>query len=177
MTADRACAEVGADQHDVAEALVDQVDAPQDEGAHQDLAELGVRLHQRKQRITAELHRFARLGDLGAYQRAAPRQQGDLAGELARPERMDQRVALDGRPDDVDPTLQHHEECGVGRAGLEQPLALRNRAHPAVPPRAPDLRGRERRKHLLDAGMGCQAANVSAMGPDARQACRIAASP
>ena len=48
-----------ADQHDVAEAVGDQLDAAQDERAHQDLAQLGVGLHQRQQVAAIELDHLA----------------------------------------------------------------------------------------------------------------------
>ena len=50
-----------ADEHDVAEAARDQLDAAQDERPHQDLAQLGVGLDERQQLLAIELDDFARL--------------------------------------------------------------------------------------------------------------------
>ena len=56
----RAGGVIRADEHDVAEPARDQLDAAQDERAHQDLAELGVGLHERQQLVAIELDHFAR---------------------------------------------------------------------------------------------------------------------
>ena len=60
-------------QHDVAEAVRDQLDAAQDEGAHQDLAQLAVGLHQRQQVLAIELDHLAGLGRAHAHEPAAGR--------------------------------------------------------------------------------------------------------
>ena len=70
LDAQRAGAVHRADEDDVAEAVRDQLDAAQDERAHQDLAELGVGLHQRQQVFAIELDHLARLA---ARARAAVR--------------------------------------------------------------------------------------------------------
>ena len=69
------------DQHDVAEPARDQLHAAQDEGAHQDLAQLAVGLHQRQQLLAVQLDHLARLRcTRAANERAA-------AGEHVRPRR------------------------------------------------------------------------------------------
>ena len=72
------------DEHDVAEPVRDQLHAAQDERPHEDLAELGVGLHERQQALAIQLDHFARLADARADERAAAREHVDFAGELAR---------------------------------------------------------------------------------------------
>ncbi len=72
-----------ADEHHVTEAAGDQLDPPEYEGPHQDLAELGVGLHQGQQLLTSELDHLARLGHARAYQRAPAGEHVDLSRELA----------------------------------------------------------------------------------------------
>ena len=49
----RAGAVAGADKHNVAHAVGNQFHSSQDEGAHQDLAQLAIRLHQRQHLLAA----------------------------------------------------------------------------------------------------------------------------
>ena len=63
---------------------VDQAHAPQDEGAHDDLGQLGVGLHQRAQLRLADGEHLARLDHADARKPGQPAQRGDLAGEVAR---------------------------------------------------------------------------------------------
>ena len=52
---------VRADKHDIAEPVRDQFHPAQDEGPHDDLAELAVGLHERQQVFAVEFDHFARL--------------------------------------------------------------------------------------------------------------------
>ena len=61
LHAQRAGAVVRSEQHDVADAVGDELDAAQDERAHQDLAQLGVGLHERQQALAVELDHLAGL--------------------------------------------------------------------------------------------------------------------
>jgi hypothetical protein len=69
----------------IAEAVRDQFSAPKDESAHQDLADLGVGLHQRKRSTVIDLDHFPGLADLRTQHVRRPASSIDLAGELARP--------------------------------------------------------------------------------------------
>ena len=55
LDAQRAGAMTRADEHDVAEPVRDQLHPAQDEGAHEDLAQLAVGLHQRQQVLAIQL--------------------------------------------------------------------------------------------------------------------------
>jgi hypothetical protein len=50
---------VRSEQHRVAEPMRDELNAPQDERAHQDVAQLGIVLHDRHQVRAIELDHFA----------------------------------------------------------------------------------------------------------------------
>ena len=84
LDAQRSRAMVRADEHDVAEAVRDQLHPAQDEGAHDDLAQLAVGLHQRQQVLAIQLDHFTRCTDACPDQRAPAGEHVDLAGELAR---------------------------------------------------------------------------------------------
>ena len=60
-----------ADHDDVAQIARDQLEAAQDERAHQDLAQLRVGLDEREQLLAIELDHFAGLADAQARERAA----------------------------------------------------------------------------------------------------------
>src|SRR5260221_5108831 len=61
-----------ADEHDVAIASGDQLETAQQEGAHQNLAELAVRLNERQQRRPIELDTLARLGGADLHHDGTP---------------------------------------------------------------------------------------------------------
>ena len=101
---------IRSEQDDVAEAVGDQLDAPQDERAHQDLAQLGVGLHQREQVAAIELDHFSRFAGARPHQRPAVRQHVDLAGELSAPMHGDHRLAVVRELHDLDRPLTDQEE-------------------------------------------------------------------
>src|SRR6266850_668358 len=70
------------DQRDVAFPLADEFYAAQDESPHQNLAQLGISLHQREQPLTSELNDFACFLDPSTRQGAAPGEQVHFAEEL-----------------------------------------------------------------------------------------------
>ena len=57
--AKRSSAMIRPDEHDVAEPVRDQLHPAQDEGAHDQLAEFAVGLHERQQLFTIQLDHFA----------------------------------------------------------------------------------------------------------------------
>ena len=72
LDAERPGAVRRADHDDVTQIVRDQLEAPQDERPHQDLAQLRVGLYQREQLLAIELNHFARLADAETSQRGAP---------------------------------------------------------------------------------------------------------
>ena len=119
----RAGAMVRADEDDVAEAAGDELAAAQDEGAHQDLAELAVGLHQRQQPLALDLDHFPVLGAAQPHQAAAAREHVDFAGEVAGRVHDDELVAGRGRAHHVQRAARDDEERRVGAPDFEQDLA------------------------------------------------------
>ena len=146
------------DQHRARAAVLDQSDAAQDEGAHDDLADLGRADHQRAHMRGVERQRGAAVGaGPAAGERIAPGELAHLTGELPDMMRRDRRLALEAvAPHDVDRALEHEPGGGIALADVEHHLARRER------PRRPagkalggfDLRGIEHGKHLLAACFG-----------------------
>ena len=138
---------------DVAHAVRDELDAAQDERAHEDLAELGVGLHQRLQgrRGPSRPPRPPRR-DADAEQRAAARQHVHLAGELAGTVFGDQRLAVLAEPHDLELPLGHDEEGDDRGPFLDEHFPRLDRARRAVRGEARDLGGCESRKNVVGAG-------------------------
>ena len=72
LDAQRAGAVSGSDEHGIAEPARHQRDAPQDKGAHDDFAQVGVGLDQRQQLLAIHLDHFARFHGASAHQRGRP---------------------------------------------------------------------------------------------------------
>ena len=141
-----------ADHDDVAESLGQELDAPQDEGAHEDLAQLGVRLDEGQQARVVQLDDFAGLAHPRLHERRPPGQQVDLPGELSRPERPQQDGGLGRRLDDLDLAFGDQEKRCAGVAYVVQDLTGPGRPQFSVGcDLRPQLR-RQCRKDLLDAG-------------------------
>ena len=70
------------DHEDIAKIVGNQRHTPQDERPHEDLAQLGVGLHELQQLIPTELDQLAALGDTDAGETPEPKEHIDLAAEL-----------------------------------------------------------------------------------------------
>ena len=131
------------EQDHVVAVLGRQRHPPQDEGAHQDLAQLRVALHQRAQVLPIDGDDRAVGGGARAHQAAPGRQHVDLAGELPGVVNHHRLLAIANQPDDLDRPRQHHEESRVLLPHLDQHLA---RADVAAAPDAADALDLRRRK-------------------------------
>ena len=150
LDAERAGGMARPDEHDVSDPVRDQLHPAQDEGPHEDLAELAVGLHERQQVVAIQLDHFAR-----------PRPRDRTS--LRRPESMvtspvncpgrwtatSVSVAPDGRTM-LDLTCRDDEERHDLIPRLDEHLARLDLAHVSVRRDARDLRRRQRRKHLVD---------------------------
>src|SRR5215813_6448695 len=112
-----------ADEHQAASGLADEGHAAQDEGAHEDLAELEVLLHESAQMLTIDDDDGPVAERPRAHEVAARRQHVDLARELPGAVHRDPLLTAVDRAHDVDSALDDHEETGVLLAELEQHLA------------------------------------------------------
>lgn len=70
-------------EDDISKTARDELDTPKNEGAHEDLAQLGVGLHEGQQMITSQLDYFTRLAHAQPGQRAAARNHVAFASELS----------------------------------------------------------------------------------------------
>ena len=135
-----------------AQFIAEELDAAQDERTHQDVAQLGIVLHDRHQVRAIELDDFARLGRPCAHQRGTARQHVGLARELARPVLDDELVR--GRPgagaDDFHGAARDDEEGHPAIAGLDKDVAAFDGAGAAVPADARHLVNGEFRKDVLE---------------------------
>ena len=143
-----------ADEHDIAESVRDHLDAPEDEGAHQDFTELAVRLDQLEELIAFDLDDLTGSGGLDLGQAPSSGEDGDLSAELAGPVDDDDLAA--GRdvaaqsfrdvPRAVDRELaidDDEDSCRL-RAGVDEDIARADRAAAAVFRDALDLSRAER---------------------------------
>ncbi len=145
-------AEVRSQEHHVADPVRDQLQPAEDERPHEDVAELGVGLHEREQALAVELDHLARLGRARPHERAAAGEHVDLAGELAGLMGGDERLGAAGRADDLEPSLDDHEERHVVVPDLHEQLALLDLAHGPMRRDPRDLRRRQDGEHLLGGG-------------------------
>src|SRR5712664_4740339 len=84
LEAERARGMTRPDECDVSDPLRYQLHPPQEEGPQEDLAELAVGLHEGEHVVARDLEHGARLPRAHTDDPAAPREHGDLAGELPR---------------------------------------------------------------------------------------------
>ena len=141
-----------ADDDRVAVPAREEPHAPQDERAHEDLAELGVGLHER-----AELRVLDAQARAGAAARARTSERrrcehAHLAGELAGPVDRDGLLDRSARMDDLDLAFEDDEERDVLVPLVEEELAGSNAPRLSVREIRPRMRRGERGKHLGAAG-------------------------
>src|SRR5437773_3637125 len=126
LDAQRSRAVCRADEHDISVAAGDQLEAAQNERAHQDLTELSVRLNDREQRVAIELDDFPWLADADLNEDWSAGEHGAFAAEHARSERDDELLDAVRRPDDLDAASDDDEHAHRRLAGLEQDFAARH---------------------------------------------------
>lgn len=141
----------GADEDQTAVAVGDERHPPQDEGAHEDLAELEVPLHERAQMLTVDDDDRPIAERPAADDGAACGQHVDLAGELAGTVHRDPLLAAVDRAHDLDGAVDHHEEASILFPQLEQHLARANAASLADIGDPADLSRGQAGEHLVAA--------------------------
>jgi hypothetical protein len=88
----------------------DQFEAPKDEGAHENLAELDIGLHQRLQSMAVKLNHFAGLFHASARQRPPSREHVGLSGKFSRPMIGDRQFAVCGRLQNLNLSGNDHKK-------------------------------------------------------------------
>ena len=113
----------GADEHQAAVAVGNERHPPQNEGAHENLAELEVPLDERAQMLAIDDDDRACVESPTADEGAARGEHVDLARELAGAVHRDPLFVPFDRAHDLDGPLDDHEEPGVLLSELEEHLA------------------------------------------------------
>ena len=134
--------------HDVADAAGDQFHPAQDEGAHEEFAQLAVGLDQREQVIATHFDDLTGHPGPDLGEPAAARQDGHFPREHPRAER-DHDLLGGRRADDVDPPGRDHEESHRALPRLHQHLARLDMAQSPVRGDARELRRRQHRIEVL----------------------------
>ena len=162
-----------ADEHDVTNPLRRELHAAIDEGSHQELADLGVGLHDAQQLFASHLDHFARLAGSRAHQGAPPEDHVGFASELTRAVDRHQRVPRVRGADDLDLAGDDHEERHRGIARLDQDISAHDRTHDAVRGDSRNLRRRQRRENerrARGAHERCHTSGRHVLLPDAERA-------
>jgi hypothetical protein len=138
------------DEHGIAEPVGDQLHAAEDEGSHEDVAQLAGGLHQRQQIPAGDLDDFARLARAHAEEPPAAGEHIGFAGELTPSMDGHQLLGGAGPPDDLDVARGNDEEPLALIAGLGEHLTVRDVPCPSVRRDARDLLRGQRGKHMID---------------------------
>src|ERR1700675_3393148 len=111
-------------QDNVALAAADELQPAEDEGAHENLAQLGVLRDERPQSLSAQLEKLTRLSDAAAHQGAPPGDHRHLAGELTGAVRCYGALAIKLRLDNFHASGKEDEKRDVHVTGLKQDFSL-----------------------------------------------------
>src|SRR5258708_22308044 len=113
---------------DVARLGGDQTHAPQDEGTHEEFAELGVGLNDRAQAILGDHQDLARIADASPHQAADSLKRAHFSGKAARRVHDDPDFPIAAWFDDFDAAREHHQHGTMAITGLRQYLAFADSA-------------------------------------------------
>ena len=141
----------GADEDQAAVAVGDERHSPQDEGAHEDLAELEVPLHEHAQMLAIDDDDRSVAESPAANEGATRGQHVDLAREFPGTVDGDLLFAAVGRAHDLNGPFDDHEEAGVLLSNLEQDLAGAHAASLAHTGDPAELSRRQPGEHLVAA--------------------------
>jgi hypothetical protein len=121
----------------------------QNEGAHDDLAELGIGLDQSQQVFVIELDHLARLADAYSGHRPAAGQHVDFARKLARAVHDDQRFRSAVWPNNLELTRLHHKDRCDAVSLLDKDFAEEDRTRASMRRDTRHLRRRQLRKDVI----------------------------
>ena len=141
--------------NDIAEMLGNQFEAAEDEGPHQDLAQLRVGLDEREQFLASELDHVAWLGDPQACDRGPPANHVAFAGELPRLTLDDEPFPGFARADRFDFAGHHHKERERFVTDFDEHFATRGRPVASVRFNPSHLPRCERWKETIETRDGC----------------------
>ena len=149
--AQRVCRMTGADEDQAADAVGDERHPPQDEGAHEDFAELEVPLDESAQMLAIDDDDRSVAESPAANEGATRGQHVDLAREFPGTVDGDLLFAAVGRAHDLNGPFDDHEEAGVLLSNLEQDLAGAHAASLAHTGDPAELRRSQLGEHLVAA--------------------------
>src|SRR5437870_2329851 len=104
------------DEHDIAKSMREQLDAPEDVRAHDDLTQLTVGLHEVEKIATVDFDHFGRTRGPEPHEPATADEHVDFAGELSGMVDRDEVFAGRCRTDDDELTVLHDVELVDRRA-------------------------------------------------------------
>src|SRR5206468_886785 len=116
-----------AQEDDVSVTARNQLNAAENECAHEDVAQFAVGLHEHQQLFALNLNHLAGLACTYSHQSPAAGQHAGFTSELARTKRSDDMFARVG-PDNFELTTLDDEEPRVCRSGFDQDFTMLNGA-------------------------------------------------
>jgi hypothetical protein len=140
------------DNDDISESLRNQLHSADNEGPHDDLADLAVGLHQRHQVFAIQLDHFARLTGARSGEHGTARKHVDFAGELTRSVYRDKPLGRTGSQDYLEPTCRDDKERHDMFPRLEEHLASSDRTDMAMYSDPLNLSRRQSWKDTLNTG-------------------------
>src|SRR5579864_705941 len=138
-----------ADEHDVADAVGQEVEPSEDERSDKQVAQLAVSLYERQQLVAADFDNFSRSGGANGDQRLTTRQRGDFAAELAGSKVDQEFLAGLGLPNGLEAACSDDEELRGLVSCAEKHLAGIDLSDFAMGCNACHLRRRQRWKCRL----------------------------
>jgi hypothetical protein len=138
-------------QDRISQPLRDELDSPQQERAHQDFTELGIRLHERQDAFAIDFNDVSGAPRSNPKQRSSAGNHVDLSGELTGREPDHWRLRFARDPDDFDLACAHDEQRHDVIACFDKDFAFTDAARTTVRRKPGDLSRCQRREHLLRA--------------------------
>src|SRR5258708_29152853 len=137
------------EDQDIAEALVEEHGSSEDEGTHQDRAQIRVGLDEGEQPVSRHLDHLAWRRRANGGERPASSEHVELAAERARVIRRDELLTVARCTHDGELSIRDDEERVLLLARIEDHLAGLQRAKTALFRDTRDLRGRQRGPELI----------------------------
>ena len=105
----RPCAMIRSDQHNVSEAVRDNLDSAEDESPHENVAEFAIRLYQSHQVFAIDIEHFSRLTCAYLHKTTPAREHGDFTGEHTRFKNGNEILGCSRGPHNLDFTGNNDE--------------------------------------------------------------------
>jgi hypothetical protein len=143
-----------ADEHHIAIATRNQLEATQHERTHEDRAQLGVGLYQREQHVAVDFDGFAWLASLDSDEDGPAGEHGTLTGEHPPCETHDELLDAIGRTNDLDGPIENDVHACGRLTGVEQDFAAFDSSPASARGDSLDLRLGQCRPDMIEARAG-----------------------